>query len=281
MKVLERDATYTPAHAASDTQLYPFGIFSGEQGQALVILNTLLAAIDLDTLWHSAPVRICADGGANRLHERASDPKRYIPEYITGDLDSIEPHVRDFYIAHGTRVIPQHSQYSSDLMKALKIALIVSLGLQIGTVDEDDGLSDVFRSTNIQPATVYIAGGLDGRFDQLFQLINQLYAMRETCPQAQMYYVTASDVVFLAPRGRTFVGYKNKAFCKEAVPSCGLLPFKNSTVLNTDGLRYDVQDWPLQVGGQVSSSNGVVGTSGFYIDSTEDIIVNVEVSWLR
>lgn len=46
----------------------------------------------------SAKFHVCADGGANRLHQAcASDRASYIPEYIAGDLDSVYKDVQLFY----------------------------------------------------------------------------------------------------------------------------------------------------------------------------------------
>ncbi|CAN0438080.1 unnamed protein product, partial [Ascophyllum nodosum] len=49
-----------------------------------------------------AVLRICADGGANRLHDSfdADSPgerERYVPDMIVGDLDSLRPEVAAFY----------------------------------------------------------------------------------------------------------------------------------------------------------------------------------------
>lgn len=62
----------------------------------------------------AAAVRVCADGGANRLYDelpamlpgQAPDDVRaaYLPSSIRGDLDSIRPDVLDFYQRRGVVV---------------------------------------------------------------------------------------------------------------------------------------------------------------------------------
>jgi hypothetical protein len=44
-------------------------------------------------------LKICADGGANRLFYNFNEEERskYIPNYIAGDLDSLNPDVKSFY----------------------------------------------------------------------------------------------------------------------------------------------------------------------------------------
>lgn len=62
----------------------------------------------------TATLRVCADGGANRLYDelpsmlpgQAADEVRaaYLPSAIRGDLDSIRPDVLQFYKARGVQV---------------------------------------------------------------------------------------------------------------------------------------------------------------------------------
>jgi len=70
----------------------------------------------------AAALRICADGGANRLYDQvpswrgvggpgahadgaAADAARaaFLPDIIKGDLDSLRPQVREFYSRRGVR----------------------------------------------------------------------------------------------------------------------------------------------------------------------------------
>ncbi|XP_018716804.2 thiamine pyrophosphokinase 1 isoform X2 [Eucalyptus grandis] len=73
---------------------------------ALVLLNQRLPRF-APLLWQHAQVRMCADGGANRVYDEMPDlfpdedasaiRNRYKPEAIRGDMDSIRPEVMDFY----------------------------------------------------------------------------------------------------------------------------------------------------------------------------------------
>ncbi|KAB2015801.1 hypothetical protein ERO13_D08G052500v2 [Gossypium hirsutum] len=73
---------------------------------ALVVLNQTLPRF-APLLWKHAQLRLCADGGANRVfdempllfpEEDASDVRRrYKPDVINGDMDSIRKEVLDFY----------------------------------------------------------------------------------------------------------------------------------------------------------------------------------------
>lgn len=56
----------------------------------------------LQTIWPNSVFKICADGGANRLfdapaYSSSMVQQHYIPDFITGDLDSVRPDVAEYY----------------------------------------------------------------------------------------------------------------------------------------------------------------------------------------
>ncbi|XP_072268353.1 thiamine pyrophosphokinase 1 isoform X2 [Pyxicephalus adspersus] len=64
----------------------------------LLILNQPLNNTLLLELWQKANIKACADGGANHLHH-ITDGQRdeYVPDFISGDFDSLQPLVKAFY----------------------------------------------------------------------------------------------------------------------------------------------------------------------------------------
>ncbi|KAL4338686.1 hypothetical protein AHAS_Ahas12G0235000 [Arachis hypogaea] len=73
---------------------------------ALVILNQRLPTY-APLLWDHAKLRVCADGGANRLFDEMTQllhseqpsllQSRYKPDVIKGDMDSIRTEVLEYY----------------------------------------------------------------------------------------------------------------------------------------------------------------------------------------
>ncbi|XP_072186085.1 thiamine pyrophosphokinase 1 isoform X5 [Excalfactoria chinensis] len=92
----------------------------------------------LDCLLPSAALRACADGGANRLyHITEGNQDRFLPDYISGDFDSIQPEVKTYY--------------------KLKIDLIVTLGGLGGRFDQTmASVETLFHATNITPFPVIV-----------------------------------------------------------------------------------------------------------------------------
>ncbi|KAK2570161.1 thiamine pyrophosphokinase 1 [Acropora cervicornis] len=71
-----------------------------------------------------ASIKAFTDGGANQVHRIVGDNlENYLPDYISGDFDSICPDVMNFYKAKGVQVIPTPDQNETDLTKCLRILL--------------------------------------------------------------------------------------------------------------------------------------------------------------
>jgi hypothetical protein len=102
---------------------------------ALIILNTPIVtnrvsndgrlAGALNILWQKSSYRVCADGGANRLYEATiinASNTTYLPDLITGDLDSLFPHVRKYYEQRGVPIIRVEDQDYHDLDVSINIS---------------------------------------------------------------------------------------------------------------------------------------------------------------
>src|SRR5271170_7871090 len=96
---------------------------------AIVILNTPINANAFNAVISNATLVVCADGGANNLHDyyygkddiEELDPEddRRLPDAIIGDLDSIRPAVMSSFSNKFVRIVKESDQNSTDFAKCL------------------------------------------------------------------------------------------------------------------------------------------------------------------
>ncbi|CEP62903.1 thiamine diphosphokinase LALA0_S06e06480g [Lachancea lanzarotensis] len=291
--VVKKPASYS--HELDLTEL----LSPNKHDSALLILNQKIAIGKLfEKLWANYQVRICADGGANRLYEYFShdvERSKFLPDYIVGDLDSVRDEILSFYLERGVTIIGQTSQYSTDFTKSLRLLSLhfYHAGFQQMVkannfqenygIDNCDGLFQLYKmnraSWNTRSINLMVLNAIDGRFDQTIHSITQLYTASKTDAYYRLCYLTSTDLIILVPTGGTLIRY-DKQFKTQCIRNCGLLPLGGPTVINsTRGLKWDVSDWHTSImEGKVSSSNRFVGEDCCYIDVKDPVVLNIELT---
>jgi thiamine pyrophosphokinase len=160
--------------------------------------------------WSNAHVTICADGGANRLYDRAikvDAEDLVIPQYIKGDLDSIRDDVKEFYRKKGTQILHDVDQNTNDLDKCLQ--LLADLQRNIGSSVNND-CHDKF--------TVMIFGAMGGRFDQEIQNINALFRWSNIFQDIILLSEETTAVLLLPGKHMIYPNFQYET------RTCGLVP---------------------------------------------------------
>lgn len=229
---------------------------------ALIILNQPIEIEDsvFQRLWHSSRIRVCADGGANRLHDYNT---KYMPDFVIGDLDLLKPNMVQFYGKECT-VKKQSSQYSTDFRKSVALAdLFLGGGFdkkidlfkkEIEECDDYDGVVRLRDKCCFNKRFLLVCiGALGGRLDHTLQSLTQLHKEYEQSPHISMKFLSRKELTFYIPKGSSFIDFSDKVGI-----TCGLLPVFEPVVISTEGLKWDVADWESSMKGNVSSSNRVV-----------------------
>ncbi|KAK7690791.1 hypothetical protein QCA50_005891 [Cerrena zonata] len=231
---------------------------------ALIILNQPFSSALFKRVWDASQWHCCADGGANRLHdlllteaskEAETDPrKRYIPDLIKGDLDSLRPDVQAYYESQGVNVTQDHDQDSTDLMKCVQ-----------ALAEKESIEGDRYA--------LVILGGLSGRLDQTVHTLSYLHKLRKT--RRSVFAVTDDNIAWLLDEGEHHITIDHNAFG----PTCGLLPVGvDHTILTTRGLRWNLTDTKSHFDGMVSTSNHLVPSEPVvHIKTTQPIWWTMEL----
>ncbi|GMM33723.1 thiamine diphosphokinase [Saccharomycopsis crataegensis] len=281
---------------------------------ALLILNQpiTLPFEAFSELFRSASLIVCADGGANQLHDYCLANEQinsYVPNFIVGDLDSLKDDVEKTYQKLGVLVKKQGSQYATDFQKGLAMVdLYFKLGKELGEegfgkfiLDDEIGLVNInktVRSTGNHHHDIMVncLGALGGRFDHTIQSMNQLHKSFSESPNLQLYYIGDQDIVFYLPPGENYIKVPcqmKEEWAKDYSSNggkwkgntCGILPIFEKVILTTKGLKWDVEEWESGMGGNISSSNRLLNGSAsindgddwvVYVKSNGALLINIE-----
>lgn len=239
--------------ATARTQLWPTQYLEGSSkntankaSTALIVLNTPISDYTFfRRLYDHAGYVVCADGGANRLHnllisefpddEAIKALKVACPDAIHGDLDSLEDHVRTRYEQIGAPISLDPDQYSTDFQKAIK--------------------KTMEQKPNVQ--NILVLGSVSGRVDQGIGLLHEMYREQKVNhPELSFWlFSEASISVVLRPGTTTLHTPLEGGLIARNV---GILPLYGKASISIKGFEWDVDDWPTEMGGQVSTSNHIV-----------------------
>lgn len=181
---------------------------------------------------------------------------------IIGDLDSLNPSVRDFYSSQPTpaNVIHDADQETTDFGKAI----------------------NWIRGQHASGIDIVALGGIGGRVDQGLSQLHHLYLFQqdELYAGGRIFLLSGSSMTFLLKAGSHHIRVRDddeagSVFGKHV----GIIPLKEPSRITTRGLEWDVCEWETQMGGRLSTSNHVLPeTRVVEVTTTKDVLFTIALS---
>ena len=235
----------------------------------LVLLNWSLPIPALNKLWDLSDFKICADGGANRLYDHAGPSSSMQPSLIVGDLDSLRDDVKNYYLQRQVPLIDlSHDQDSTDLEKCLNYLQANVMGpLQASSSGQE------VEQEEDQPL-ILVLGAFGGRLDHTISNINVLYQFRHL---NIVLWGEGNLVRLIRGPGETLIVPNLEV---EARGGCGLVCLGEPCVASSRGLKWDLADTKLSIGGLLSTCNKVLGED-VWVKTDKDLlwITTLPVDW--
>lgn len=287
MSGLERSMAATP----ETTIWHPADIFSsnpvGYKGFAVIVLNQQLEdqVAFYSQVWKNAVYHVGADGGANCVHDlNASnlENKNVLNlETVIGDLDSLRSDVKQYWHERGSEIIFDPDQYSTDMTKAVKYVKSFEIPREGElTPSKDESGADKLQKIKdgLEIKDIVCIGGLGGRVDQAMSALHHLYIFQKESDYAsgKMFLLSSEAITFVLKSG------KHKIKVRESFPGMGLgknigiIPLKEPSMITTEGLKWDVKNWPTEFGGQMSTSNHVQ-EDWVTVETTRDVLFTIDL----
>jgi len=222
---------------SSYTEWNPMQICDKNKKYGLIILNQPIRFEKerFLTLWNQATIKLTVDGGTNEwfsFTKSVEQKVHLIPDLVTGDFDSVEPHLLEYYRSLGSKIIKTPDQDETDYCKSLR------------------ELSTELTSRNVKVDCVVAIVENSGRLDHIMSNINTLFIGTEIL-NAPLYQLSSDSVSWILKPGQHKINI-DKSTTNQM---CGLIPIGQPAFITTSGLKWDMVGQKLEFGGLISSSN--------------------------
>ncbi|XP_012289048.1 thiamin pyrophosphokinase 1 [Orussus abietinus] len=266
INVVQRNEERKLSGAAVQSIWEPINIFqcSTNYKFAVVVLNRSIywkSDVLLD-LWKKAQVTVTVDGGTDIwmkcLGETADcvlngKCKEFVPNLISGDMDSIKKETLEKLKHAGASVVVTPDQDETDYTKALT------------------ELQTYSKSHDIQLDGIYVFADTSGRFDHIIGNINTLYKARHIVGDIQVIHIASTSLTWLLRPGTHKIFIPTSL--RQSACWCGIIPFGfPAPNVTTTGLKWNLDHQSMEFGSLVSTSNTYDGSPEVTVTTDTSIV---------
>lgn len=240
---------------------------------AVLILNRPITQNSrfVKEVWNKAAVRMTVDGGARRwetyIGTQSEEERRSLkpPDLVTGDFDSITTEILEEYKKKGYKTIHTPDQNYTDFTKAL-----MQLNIHCNSLE-----------TEMDHVLVF--GQSSGRLDHIIGNIQTLFLVKSKAlinPNTDVYLLTDDGLSWLLNPGEHVIAIPEETR-KHKRAWCSLVPIgEPCQYVTSTGLKWNLDNKPLQFGELVSTSNAFDGSQLVTIKCSHTILWSMRVPYV-
>jgi len=216
-----------------------------------------------EQLWKKSCFSASVDGGTKTLHSlNKLENFRFIPDLISGDFDSVEMDLLEFYKAKGSEIIRTPDQDYTDFTKCLKI------------------LSQKYAENNQLHSidNILCLIGESDRVDHVLSNLNTLLSSKTYFPtHISVALVSNESCSWMLSPGQTSI--ELETFDYKKPHWCCLLPIQCPAVVSTTGLKSNFKNQELKIGTFSNFRYEIDYTEDFTVETSKPLVLILPVDF--